>query len=87
LIVVIAGPEQTQNLAGKKVLRLIQIRFSDGEVGKNHANLSRQFAGNANRQFQFEKRSRLFIGTHNEPLSVAAMCVCNEDSSPGGVHG
>jgi hypothetical protein len=28
-----------------------------------------------NRRFKFHERSQLFIGTHNEPLSVAAMCV------------
>ena len=34
------------------------------------------------RRFKFQKRSQLFIGTHNEALSVAAMCVCNPDRSP-----
>jgi len=29
-----------------------------------------------------EKRSQLFIGTHNETLSVAAMRVSNPDRSP-----
>jgi len=32
----------------------------------------------ANRRFKFQKRSQLFIGTHNEPLSVTAMCIANE---------
>ena len=27
-----------------------------------------------------------FIPTHNETLSVAAMCVCNPDRSPVGIH-
>ena len=40
---VIAGPEGAKNQRGK-VLRLIQIRFSDGESAKNRAHLSRQFA-------------------------------------------
>jgi hypothetical protein len=26
-----------------------------------------------NRSFQFQKRSQLFIGSHDEPFSVAAM--------------
>jgi len=43
--------------------------------------LSTQFAANANRRFQLQKRSQLFIRTHNETLSVAAMCVCNPDRS------
>jgi hypothetical protein len=28
------------------------------------------------------KRGQLFIRTHNEPLSVAAMCVSNPDRAP-----
>ena len=38
------------------------------------------------RRFEFEKRSQLFIRAHNETLSVAAMCVCNPDRSPLGIH-
>jgi hypothetical protein len=45
---------------GAKGLRLIQIRFSDAEFCKNVANLSNQFAANANRRFEFHKRSQLF---------------------------
>ena len=81
----IAGLEEAKNLAGK-VLRLIQDRLSDAEFGKNLANLSNQFAASANRGFQFEKRSQLFIRTHNETLSVAAMCICNQDRSPAGIN-
>jgi hypothetical protein len=36
----------------------------------------------ANRRFKFDKRSQLFIRSHNETLSVAAMCVGNKDRSP-----
>jgi hypothetical protein len=32
-----------------------------------------------NRRFQFHKRGQLFIGTHDEPLSVVAVCVSNPD--------
>jgi len=35
-----------------------------------------------NSRFKFDKRSQLFIRTHNETLSVAAMRVNNEDRSP-----
>jgi hypothetical protein len=31
---------------------------------------------------QYDERSQLFIRSHNEPLSVAAMRVCNPDCSP-----
>jgi hypothetical protein len=34
-----------------------------------------------NRGFQFQKRSQLFIRTHNETLSIIAMCVSNPDCS------
>ena len=37
--------------------------------------------------FEFKKRRQLFIRTHNETLSVAAMCVSNPDRSPVGIHG
>jgi hypothetical protein len=40
-------------------------------------------AGRANRRFQFQKGSQPFIRLHNETLSVVAMCVSNEDCSPG----
>jgi hypothetical protein len=40
----------------------------------------------ANRPFQFNKRSQLFIRTHNETLSVVAMRVCNPDCSPVGIN-
>jgi hypothetical protein len=34
------------------------------------------------RRFQFQKRGQLFIRTHNETLSVAAMRISNPDCSP-----
>jgi hypothetical protein len=34
------------------------------------------------RRFQFRKRAQFFICTHNETLSVVAMCVSNPDRSP-----
>jgi hypothetical protein len=41
----------------------------------------------ANRRFEFQKRSQLFIRSHDEPVSVATMCVSNEDCSPARIHG
>jgi len=41
----------------------------------------------ANRRFEFDKRSQLFIRTHNESLSVIAMCVSNEDCLPERIYG
>jgi hypothetical protein len=38
------------------------------------------------RPFQFQKPSQLFIRSHNETLSIAAMCVCNPDRSPVGIN-
>jgi hypothetical protein len=51
-----------------------------------------QFAGAnplvvANYCFEFQKRSQQLICMHNETLSVAAMCVSNEDRSPFTIHG
>jgi hypothetical protein len=36
-------------------------------------------SGGYGRRFEFQKRSQLFIRTHNEPLSVVAMSVNNPD--------
>jgi hypothetical protein len=36
----------------------------------------------ADRPFQFNKSSQLFIRADDETLSVVAMCVCNPDRSP-----
>jgi hypothetical protein len=40
----------------------------------------------ANR-LQFQKSRQLFIRSHNESLSVSAMCVSYEDRSPFAIHG
>jgi hypothetical protein len=40
----------------------------------------------ANRRFEFHEGDQLFIRTHNETLSVVAMCVCNPDRSPVGIN-
>jgi len=36
--------------------------------------------------FEFPKRSQLFIGAHNETVSVAPMRVSNPDRSPVGIN-
>jgi hypothetical protein len=41
----------------------------------------------AGRRFEFDKRSQLFIRTHNKTLSFTAMRVCNPDRLPVGIHG
>jgi hypothetical protein len=40
-----------------------------------------------NRRFKLDKRTQLFIRSHNETLSVIAMCVSNEDRLPFGIYG
>jgi hypothetical protein len=57
------------------------------DFGKNLASPSNQFAGSADRRFEFDKRSQLFIRPPNEALAVAAMRVCNPDRSPATVDG
>jgi hypothetical protein len=39
----IAGPEEAKNLSGGNILRLIRIRLTTAELGKNLVNRSRQF--------------------------------------------
>jgi len=39
-----------------------------------------------NRRFQFQERSQLFIGTHDEPFSIS-LRVNNPDRSPFNVEG
>ena len=36
---------------------------------------------------EFNKRSQLFIRSHNETLPVVTMCVHNPDRSPARIHG
>jgi hypothetical protein len=81
LILLSAGLERDEEPSGEEVLRLIQIRFSDAEFGKNLAKLSNHFAASADRRFRFEKRTHYLIRTHNETLSVVAMRVNNPDRS------
>jgi hypothetical protein len=41
----------------------------------------------ANDDYSLIKSGQLFIRTHNETLTVAAMCVCNPDCSLFGING
>src|SRR5258708_4052991 len=54
----VAGPEETKNVAGKSS-RLIQIRLSDAEFGKNLGSSSRRFSANANHRFKFHNAVNL----------------------------
>ena len=38
------------------------------------------------RAFKFEERSQFLVGADDETLSIVAMCVCNPDRSPVGIH-
>ena len=61
--------------------------FALGEFGRNLACLSRQLAAGANRRFEFQKGSQLFIHARNEPLPVVAVRTRNSDSSPLRIEG
>ena len=68
-------------------LELVEMGvFALGEFGRNLGCLSRQLAAGANRRFEFQKRSQLFISARNEPLPVVAVRIRNPDSSPFTVH-
>jgi hypothetical protein len=57
-------------------------------VQPNISLLKRQaHCGGANHRFGFQKRSQLFIRSHNEPLPVAAMRVSNPDRPPARING
>src|SRR5882724_445806 len=45
------------------------------------------FVSSSNRRFKFKKRRQFFIRTHNETLSVVAVCVSNPDRSPLRING
>jgi hypothetical protein len=49
--------------------------------------LSRQFAVTPNLRFEFHKRRQLFFRSHNESLSVSAVCINNPDRLPVGIDG
>jgi hypothetical protein len=60
--------------AERRFLRLINP-FGDAEFAENYRNLSSGKDATANRPFQFDKYSQLFIRVHNETLSVARIAL------------
>jgi len=68
----VAGPEGAKNLAGK-CPPPDSDPFNGVDSEENYASLSKQFAASTDHRFEFQKRSQLFVSTHNETLSVAAM--------------
>jgi hypothetical protein len=82
----VAGPEGAKNLAGK-CPPPDSDPFNGVDSEENYASLSKQFAASADHRFEFQKRSQLFVSTHNETLSVAAMRANNPNRSPFGIHG
>jgi hypothetical protein len=63
----------------------IQIRLATSSFEKISPAGQAKSAG-ANHRFQFQKRRQLFIRTHNETPSVAAMRVSNPDCAPFGIQ-
>jgi hypothetical protein len=47
------------------------IRLATPRLAKISSDCQEKFASGADGRFEFQKRSQLFIGTHNETLSVA----------------
>jgi hypothetical protein len=78
---VIAGPEGAKNPAGESPPP-DSDPFDGVESGKNLASLSSQFAARANSRFEFQKRSQLFIRSHNETFSVVAVCDGQQKDCP-----
>ena len=64
--------------------RTIRSRLAAADDFFKHAVALRYslFSAFGNRRFQFQKRRQLFIRSHNETLSVVAMCVRNPDRLP-----
>ena len=56
--------------------------FMSGEFSKTLANLSRLFAANANRRFQFQKSRQLLIGPHNERCPWPRLLYSHANGSP-----
>jgi hypothetical protein len=48
---------------------------------------ARTLAHSQNRRIKFQEGSQLFVGVHNEALTVAAMCVSHEDRLPFAIYG
>jgi hypothetical protein len=83
----LGSPEEAKNLAGQNVLRLIQIRLASVSLRKISSDRQGNSPQPPNRRFEFQKRSQLFVGVHNETFSVVPVGVSNPDRSPFGIHG
>jgi|SRR6266513_635599 len=79
----VAGREEAKNLAGKKFLRLIQIRLATSSLDKI---TPASQDNSASAQIPVRQTQSAFHPTYNESLSVSAMCVCNPDRSPLAIH-
>jgi hypothetical protein len=64
------------------VYKTLVVHFWACAMSLNSA-WARETGRSPNRRFEFHKRSELFIRTHNETLSVVAMCVSNEGARFG----
>ena len=91
----IAAPPTITKIVGNKadlMVSVLPIRRPRDEVLENLPALSRnQWRAHSQfkppgRRFKLNKRGQPFIRTHNETLSVAAMCVSNPDCSPVGIN-
>jgi hypothetical protein len=76
----IAGPEGAKNLAGKSPPP-DSNPFNDGLALKKSRLLVKQNRCKRRSPIRVPQRGQLFIGAHNETLSVVAMRVCNPDRS------
>jgi hypothetical protein len=80
------GSGKGEEPGGEKDLRLIQIRLATPSLQKIPLACQNNSA-TSNRRFEFQKRRHLFIRSHNETLTVAAICVRNPDRSPLRING
>jgi hypothetical protein len=61
--------------------------FAGPECGAFRISKEKPLVENPHRYFKFQKRSQLFIRTHNETFPIATMRVSNPDRSPFGIDG
>jgi hypothetical protein len=84
----IAGLNEEEKCREKGFLPCPRIQIvAKNRFYQNRVKVSSQFSVTLDRRFEFHKRRQLFIRAHNETLAVAAMCVCNPDRWPVGIHG
>ena len=86
LIVGLRGLEEVKNPAGKSPPP-DSDPFSGRRALKESHLLVKHNRRSMNRLFEFQKCRQLFVGVHNETLSIAAICVANPSRSPLCIHG